>query len=603
MRAEEHYLRLRTFFQKRTEGEPVEVTREQLAEIFACTDRNAHLLIKKMEEQNWLRWHPGRGRGHRSQLVFWQSPDQLQLATAKQLVEDGQLSGALSVVEKQLSSESRATFFQWLSNRFGVQVEQTAHRRIDTLRYPFYRPLPHLDPVHIGRRTEAHMIQQVCDGLATFDSHTQSMQPAIAHHWDCDATGRVWTFYLRKGVLFHHGRELTARDVEYTFQRLLDPAVGSPYRRIFQGIERIEIVSDTTLSFYLQEPNHLFHHYIGMACAAILPHDCSLENLVIGAGPWKLVQNDEEMLVLEAHSAYYKGRPHLDRVELWVIPELIERESTRHLGGENVTFYPFRSKERSPVGWKHTSRIEAGCTYFTCNMNRPGPQQSSLFRRALQMGIDRARLLAELEGERAYPASSFLWSDEQAREVQADPEAVRELLRAAGYEGTPLRLYTYQLNSNEENAAWLQQEWAALGIEVDVSVLPIQDLVRPERMAECDLLLSGMVCDNDVELSLINLYQADNSFIRNHLDDARVQEIDTLLQRLHREPSPHVRRELLNEAEQVVKRDHHTIFLYHAYQGFVYHPSLQGVTMNSHGWVDFQDLWYQDRPLSCEPIM
>ena len=73
-----------------------------------------------------------------------------------------------------------------------------------------------------GTSTASPSVQQLFDGLVQFD-HTLSITPALAQFWVASRDGLIWTFTLRKGVKFHHGREVTADDVVYSFTRLVDP--------------------------------------------------------------------------------------------------------------------------------------------------------------------------------------------------------------------------------------------------------------------------------------------------------------------------------------------------------------------------------------------
>ena len=92
------------------------------------------------------------------------------------------------------------------------------------------------DPARISDIYSRSVAQQVFDGLVEFD-HTLSITPALAESWKASRDGLTWTFSLRKGVKFHHGREVAADDVVYSFTRILDPAVKSGAADLFMGIK------------------------------------------------------------------------------------------------------------------------------------------------------------------------------------------------------------------------------------------------------------------------------------------------------------------------------------------------------------------------------
>src|SRR5262245_47882003 len=102
--------------------------------------------------------------------------------------------------------------------------------RLGTAGTVYRRPLGHdpatLDPARITDIYSRSVSQQIFDGLVQFDQ-TLTPVPALAQFWKASRDGLTWTFTLRKGIQFHHGRELTSDDVVYSFTRLLDPRLKS----------------------------------------------------------------------------------------------------------------------------------------------------------------------------------------------------------------------------------------------------------------------------------------------------------------------------------------------------------------------------------------
>src|SRR5206468_7737712 len=92
-----------------------------------------------------------------------------------------------------------------------------------------------LDPARIADTYGRSVSQQIFDGLVQFDQ-TLAVKPALAAFWRASRDGLTWTFELRKGVKFHHGREVVADDVVYSFSRLLDPRTKSNANEQFLNI-------------------------------------------------------------------------------------------------------------------------------------------------------------------------------------------------------------------------------------------------------------------------------------------------------------------------------------------------------------------------------
>src|SRR5207247_10003783 len=92
-----------------------------------------------------------------------------------------------------------------------------------------------LDPALINDIYGGSVMQQIFDGLVSFDQ-TLAITPSLAQFWRASRDGLTWTFTLRKGVHFHHGREVTADDVVYSLTRVLDPHLKSGAADLFTNI-------------------------------------------------------------------------------------------------------------------------------------------------------------------------------------------------------------------------------------------------------------------------------------------------------------------------------------------------------------------------------
>src|SRR5437867_11229792 len=92
-----------------------------------------------------------------------------------------------------------------------------------------------LDPGRIRDIFGLSVAQQLFDGLVQFDQ-TLTIMPALAQFWTASRDGLTWTFRLRQGVKFHHGREVTADDVVYSLTRILDPKLKSGSVDLFASI-------------------------------------------------------------------------------------------------------------------------------------------------------------------------------------------------------------------------------------------------------------------------------------------------------------------------------------------------------------------------------
>jgi len=87
-----------------------------------------------------------------------------------------------------------------------------------------------LDPAHPD--SSIFISEQIFDGLVRLDKDLNPV-PSLAEYWKVSSDNTQYTFYLRKGVRFHNGDELTAEDVKFSLERLIDRETGSPYYQFF----------------------------------------------------------------------------------------------------------------------------------------------------------------------------------------------------------------------------------------------------------------------------------------------------------------------------------------------------------------------------------
>ena len=107
--------------------------------------------------------------------------------------------------------------------------------KANVYRYPLTTDPTTLDPGKLEDGTTIDLLQQVYEGLVKWDPKNQ-LVPNIAEKWDISADGKTYTFHLKHGVKFHHGREVVAADFKYSMERACDPALNSPITGYLQDI-------------------------------------------------------------------------------------------------------------------------------------------------------------------------------------------------------------------------------------------------------------------------------------------------------------------------------------------------------------------------------
>lgn len=126
----------------------------------------------------------------------------------------------------------------------------------DTLRMLRSRQLGDLDPASVYTAFETYLLGQICNTLITYNAHTDTFLPALAHTWESNKDHKEWVFYLRKGVRFHDGRVMTSHDVQASLMRLFDTNCSSLW--LYRDIKRTEVKGDYCIRFILHRANRFF---------------------------------------------------------------------------------------------------------------------------------------------------------------------------------------------------------------------------------------------------------------------------------------------------------------------------------------------------------
>ncbi|MBA5763282.1 SgrR family transcriptional regulator [Vibrio sp. 404] len=326
------------------DGADCGVQLEDITDILCCTRRNARIVLNKMEEEGWIEWHPSPGRGKLSKLNFKRSRSDVSENLARRYLEEGKVGHALKVLD-----QDTAKLAQVVESYLGVQQQEGRQ----VVRLPYYRPLLALNPLQNIRRSERHIVRQVFSGLTKLDEN-EELIPDLAHTWEM-LTPRQWRFYIRPAVRFHNGDLLTVEAV-------IESLNGLRSRKLFSHIEQVVSTQKHVIDIHLDRDDHHLPILLAESCAKILlpvtSRNEEFNQFPIGTGPYKVQQNDEKRLVLQAFDGYFGFRPLIDSVEVWVIDDV-----------HSSMVFPSLSKPIAPQAAVVNDEVELdpGCTYLLLN--------------------------------------------------------------------------------------------------------------------------------------------------------------------------------------------------------------------------------------------
>ena len=354
------------------------------------------------------------------------------------------------------------------------------------------------------------IIKSLFDGLMDYEPGTTRLVPNLAESYQISSDGLTYTFRLRRGVRFHNGRELTADDVKYSLERVLNPATQSPGLGFYLDIEGaqayvdgkaaevtgITVLDRYTVRFRLTKPNAAFLHILALNFAHVVPREeverwgPDFGHHPVGTGAfrmreWVLGQR----LVLERNPDYFvPGRPFLDELvfEVGVEPLVAFLRLLRgevDVLGDGIPASRFVEVMNDPELRSQVAVGDQLHTGYVAINTRVKPFDDVRVRRALNMAIDKERIV-RLINNRAEPANQPLpplmpGYNKDYRGYPYDPEGARRLLAEAGYpNGFSTVLYAMNTDPNPRIAQAIQQDLARIGVRVELRTLAQSSVIE-----------------------------------------------------------------------------------------------------------------------------
>ena len=495
----------------------------------------------------------------------------------------------------------------------------------------YRRPLGHdpttLDPARLRDIYSLAVGQQLFDGLVQFDQ-TLSITPALAQFWTASRDGLTWTFTLRKGVKFHHGREVTSDDVVYSFTRLLDPKTRSGGADLLLGIQGAQefregranhvaglaAIDRYTVRVSLTEAPVPFVSVLAVGQAKIVPRELveqqgeAFGNQPVGTGPFRFVRWDRgKEIVLAGNPDYFDGPPKLARLVFRIFPgERLDEVFAEFRAGA-LEDSPIPSKDYRQViasqAYQYVRRPIFGLRHYGIN-TRMKPLDDRRVRQALMYAIDREVIVSDVWLGRYSLAKGILppgtlGFNPKLKGYPYDPARARDLLAQAGYpngRGLPPIVFWSSVRSEEilREHERIRKDLEAVGITAEFqynSDWPSFSKAMSER--KLPVFLRAWFADvPDPENFLAKLFYSASPL--NHMSYANPQ-VDALIERARAESDTARRVELYRRAEEMVLDDAPVIPVWHHTYERLFQPYVKGVEVSGLGdsYIPFRKVWLE----------
>ena len=546
--------------------------------------------------------------------------EQIRAAVGEQSIGTGHVLRAIEVIKEVVArNQSSIATINGAVDALGreaallrKEVEQfrlPEPRRGGHLRVAYRDAEVELDPVRAKTVTAADVLDNLFETLVKSGEGSE-IRPALAHRWDISPDGRVYTFFLLRRVLFHNGREVTAEDVRYSFERMVragektgawvfTPVEGADEfaRGHADRVAGIEVLDAYTIRITLRRPLAFFLSTLCVDYAAVVPReeveraDPPFHMRPIGCGPFRFVSYEPERRVeMERFEGYYReGYPNVDRLTFEVgVPgrEIADRFVAGELGYVKNPPRELVSRLEDEPAWRgsviravamHTERLIFDCGF--------PPFDSRDVRRAVAHAIDKGRYVREVLGDAAIVAAGpippgLLGYTPDLTGLEYDPDRARALLARAGLgDGFRSSLWYTHGFVPDAGVARIRDDLAAIGVDLEMRAVDPGEFIRARERGLIPIAWRAWFADyaDPDNFTYVLFHSANEAFFSSNY---RNPEVDQLAERARAVMDREERDRLYRQLARVVVDDAPSVFLIHRRNVVAHRPDVEGLRLH-----------------------
>lgn len=470
-----------------------------------------------------------------------------------------------------------------------------------------------LDPSLAADESSVTIARSLFEGLLRPPVGNGDPRPGVASEYEVSSDGLVYTFRLRPEARWSDGRPVTAEDFAYAWRRVLDPETGSrsaPLLDVIEGAEAfrrgratdlgVRAVDSATLQVRLAVPTPTFLFLLTYPAFAPVRRDVveaggrqwTRPGRLVGNGAFRLVENDPKVRVVVERNPFYWNAEAvaLDRVEF----VFLEDERTAwdwYRAGRVDWLKGTLTRDQIPEARRLPGDFHADpvlCTYYTVLRVERSPLDDERVRQALDLAVDKERLVQEVLMGGQTPAWSLVppvirgpTGYEPPSGGEFDPARARSLLARVEAERGPLPPLTWLYNQGEVHrmvGEFLQAQWRQhLGIEVRLQALEWKTLLDRQQRGDFEMARASWCADVVDPGNFLEVFDSTGPSNYPGFADA---EYDRLVASARREPENRTRLALLRQAETRLLAARPILPLYHYTRLYLLNPRARGFEPN-----------------------
>jgi peptide/nickel transport system substrate-binding protein len=322
-----------------------------------------------------------------------------------------------------------------------ARPERAAAQAGGVMRINMATDIQQLDPHLVTAWNDYCPWECMYSSLTALDRDFQPV-PDLAQSWT-QPDPKTYVFQLRKGVLFHNGREMKAADVKFSLERIQSFGGRSKWYTLILDMERAEVVDDYRVRVVLKQPSAPFLANLAFAMV-VAPENVEKIGLEpVGTGPFRFVERvpNSHLLVRRWDKFYMPGQPKVDEIRWVPVVEPATRVANLKTGTADiiseVPFEALRDLRATPGVAIHEPK--ASSAYAVILIKHAPPLDNKKLRQAIAQLVDREALNRAVyfgvgtteQGCNPFPLGH--WAHTDIACPKYDPDAAKKLLAEAGH--------------------------------------------------------------------------------------------------------------------------------------------------------------------------
>jgi peptide/nickel transport system substrate-binding protein len=526
-----------------------------------------------------------------------------------------------------------------LTNNFklfylGAIILLSCHRQKDNgqhiFRYNEVSGISNLDPAFAKSQATMWPAHQLFNTLVEIDDSLHVV-PSLVKSWTLSADGKTYDFVLRSDVYFHTDaafagkpKKLTAHDIAYSFNRIIDPKVASPGAWIFNNkvdtLYPFVAINDTIFRLNLLRPYQPILGILSMQYCSIVSKDAiefygaDWRKHPVGTGPFQFMAWEEgQSLILKKNEHYFEkdefgnSLPYLDGVEI----SFFDSKATEFLlfRQHKLSFIndidpSFKDEVLTKKGslrpkWSNEITLQVnpylnveylGIVVDTANeLVKNSPLRLKKIRQAINYGFDREKMVLYLRNSIGTPATSGFvplglpsFDATKVKGYTYDPAKAKQLLTEAGFpngNGLPaITLHTIPIYA--DMASFIAKQLEEVGIKVQVEVLQKALLLDMAANNKSPFFRASWIADYPDAENYLSVFYSKNPSPPNYTRFSN-RAFDALFEKAIQEPVDSIRYTMYQQADKIVLEEAPVVPLWYDKVIRMVQPSVIGFKPNA----------------------